>query len=109
MGEAVTDVAIKLKIRKSIQGGQTDLAIAESLVVVVSSLLAYWSQRRPGSDESRASFFILAWFDSQGVRLALVHLLEPGGAAGYVVLAVLMFLDKWTGPLGILALDVALR
>mmetsp|Transcript_80855 Transcript_80855/g.262168 ORF Transcript_80855/g.262168 Transcript_80855/m.262168 type:complete len:421 (-) Transcript_80855:330-1592(-) len=108
LGESITDMATTLAIRRSLTGGRQDLALANQVAVFLSMSLAYWSETRPGGGAAnRGGIFILAWASCQLFRGSAVHLLEAG-TIGVPVLMAFVFLDKYTGPLGSGALDVAL-
>ncbi|CAE8608543.1 unnamed protein product [Polarella glacialis] len=109
IGEALTDMAITLSIRRSLQAGQQDLALTNQLVICLSMTLAYISETMTGANSSskKGTAFILAWAACQCVRvLALRHL--DSESFGTLVLAGMVFVDKYTGPLGAAALDMAL-
>merc|ERR1711865_961853 len=101
-------MATTLAVRKSLQTGRQDLALTNHLMVLVSNLLAYWSEIRPSADGRRkAVVFILAWATCQGFRIIALKHLESGSFGG-LVLAAMVFMDKYTGPLGGAALETAL-
>jgi len=108
LGESITDMATSLAVRASLQEGRQDLALANQVAVFVSMVMAYWSETRPGGGAGqRAGLFILVWAGCQAFRCCAVHLLA-GGRAGVPLLMAFVFMDKYTGPLGAAALDVAL-
>merc|ERR1712050_582897 len=48
IGEALTDMAVTLALRKHLRDGRGDLGIANQMAVIISMLLAYWTETRPG-------------------------------------------------------------
>lgn len=108
IGEALTDMATTLAIRKVLKAGNTDLALTNQLMVLASMVLAYWSETKPSaSGHKKAIFFISIWAGCQVFRVSALQHLEEGNI-GKVLLGGMVFLDKYTGPLGSAALDVAL-
>mmetsp|Transcript_164571 Transcript_164571/g.316053 ORF Transcript_164571/g.316053 Transcript_164571/m.316053 type:complete len:214 (+) Transcript_164571:106-747(+) len=108
IGEALTDMATTLAIRKSLKGGKHDLALTNQLMVLSSMLLAYWSETKPSASSSRKSmFFISLWALCQVFRVLALKYVEEG-SIGKVLLGGMVFMDKYSGPLGSAALDMAL-
>lgn len=108
IGEALTDMATTLAIRKSLQGGNNDLALTNQLMVLSSMLLAYWCETKPSASSSRKSmFFISLWALCQVFRVLALKYVEEG-SVGKVLLGGMVFMDKYSGPLGSAALDMAL-
>jgi len=110
LGEAVTDMAFSLAIRESLIGGRRDLALANQLAIFVSMSLAYISETRPGGGALQwGRPFILAWAACQILRSFALHLVRATGTGVPVLLVgVCALFDKYTGPLGSAALDIAL-
>ncbi|CAJ1390311.1 unnamed protein product, partial [Effrenium voratum] len=105
-GEAMMDMAVNLAVRRRLQQGSRDLALMNQFSIFCSMSLAYLSEtQRFGAHSSEK--FIGAWLGCQLLRGFSLHLLEAG-QLGVALLAVFAFLDKYTGPLGAAALDVAL-
>jgi len=108
IGEAFTDMAINLAIRSSLKAGKQDLALTNQLMVFASMILAYWSETRPSaSNTKRAIWFLMGWALCQAVRIMALQELESG-SVGNLLLAAMVFMDKYTGPLGAAALETAL-
>eukprot|EP00929_Paragymnodinium_shiwhaense_P087062 TRINITY_DN47374_c0_g1_i1.p1 TRINITY_DN47374_c0_g1~~TRINITY_DN47374_c0_g1_i1.p1 ORF type:complete len:411 (-),score=33.52 TRINITY_DN47374_c0_g1_i1:23-1255(-) len=108
IGEALIDMATTLAIRRSLLAGEKDMALTNQAAVFASMLLAYVLETRPGGGaEEYGQAFILIWSLCQFFRGAALHLLEVGGAS-VLLLAAFVFVDKFTGPLGLAALDTAL-
>eukprot|EP00929_Paragymnodinium_shiwhaense_P099124 TRINITY_DN60681_c0_g1_i1.p1 TRINITY_DN60681_c0_g1~~TRINITY_DN60681_c0_g1_i1.p1 ORF type:complete len:456 (+),score=54.56 TRINITY_DN60681_c0_g1_i1:94-1461(+) len=108
IGEALTDMAVTLALRKHLREGRGDLAIANQTAVIVSMLLAYWTETRPGGGgANKAASFILVWSGCQVFRSCSMEYLQTGGIH-VVAFFVLVFIGRYIGPLGKAAQDSAL-
>ena len=107
--EAINDVAVGLRVRTSLSQGSTELALTNNGSVLLSQLLALLSDQglARGSERVRSLAFLGVWSTCQLLRGLLMARLDSGGASAQGLLAVFVFLDKYTGPLGQAALDTA--
>mmetsp|Transcript_29079 Transcript_29079/g.83346 ORF Transcript_29079/g.83346 Transcript_29079/m.83346 type:complete len:439 (-) Transcript_29079:37-1353(-) len=107
-GEALMDVATTLAIRESLKKGNQELALTNQCTILISMSMAYFSETRSGAGAPYwGNLFISAWAGCQAFRGTALHLLQTG-SLGVPLLVVFAFLDKYTGPLGMAALDTAL-
>ena len=108
VGEAMTDMAVTLALRKHLRAGRGDLAIANQAAVILSMLLAYYTETRPGGGGGNFTvFFMLLWGACQVFRSLCQGYLESGGIGVFVFFG-LVFVGRYVGPLGKAAQDSAL-
>jgi len=108
VGEALTDMAVTLALRNHLREGRGDLAIANQSAVIISMLLAYWTETRPGGGgANQAGTFIVVWSVCQVFRSCCMDILRSGGISA-ITFFVLVFIGRYIGPLGKAAQDTAL-
>ena len=92
LGEALTDSATTLAVRKQLKSGKSDLALTNHLTVLLSMSLAYWTQSKSETSPSKQMICITLWALCQVFRLmALPHLENYG--TGLMALGAMVFLD----------------
>eukprot|EP00966_Prymnesium_polylepis_P034120 793345-Prymnesium_polylepis.1 len=98
-------MTINHRVRASLSTGQSKLALTNSIAIVASQLIALgcevWMMR--GGD-SRYLVFAAIWGGFQVVRAGALHYLSANDG---LLLGALIFIDKYTGPFGLFALDTA--
>ena len=105
LGEALTDSATTLALRSHLRDGKKDVALANSMMVFLSMSLALFTQRKSEKSKEKQRLCILLWAFSQVFRLLALPFLHDGAL---IPLAAMVFVDKYTGPLGAASLDSAL-
>lgn len=105
--EAVADMAIGMRVRKSLSQGRTQLALANNGSVLASQFLALLSETQlgQGSERARNLSFLSLWCSCQLMRAFGISYLD--GTDAPVLLSCMVFFDKYSGPLGQAALDTA--
>ena len=105
--ESINDMLVNHRVRAALSSGHQSLALTQNVAFVAAQLLALSGELfvlRP-SDESRNRVYGFAWASFQVVRvLAMGSLLTPDAT---ITLGALIFVDKYTGPLGTFAVDSA--
>ena len=110
-GEGLLDSAVGLTVRRSLASGKSGLAIANQMAVLLSMLLALLSETKlvRGNASERGLVFIGLWLIVNLIRAVGFSLgLISDDSKGQVIVALFVFFDKFTGPLGNAALEVAL-
>ncbi len=108
VGESLIDMAVTLALRNHLRNGRGDLGVANQSAVILSMLLAYWTETRPGGGGgNKAGTFILVWGVCQAFRSLSMDYLQTGGINVLAFFA-LVFVGRYIGPLGKSAQDSAL-
>eukprot|EP00747_Dinoflagellata_sp_TGD_P025662 gnl/TRDRNA2_/TRDRNA2_131405_c0_seq1.p1 gnl/TRDRNA2_/TRDRNA2_131405_c0~~gnl/TRDRNA2_/TRDRNA2_131405_c0_seq1.p1 ORF type:complete len:206 (-),score=18.64 gnl/TRDRNA2_/TRDRNA2_131405_c0_seq1:317-883(-) len=101
-------MAVTLALRTHLRNGRQDLGIANQTAVILSMLLAYWTETRPGGGgANKVGTFILAWSGCQVFRSCCMDYLQTGDIGVFAFFA-LVFIGRYIGPLGKAAQDSAL-
>lgn len=111
IGEALTDSATTLALRSELKAGNSKLALANHVTVLSSMSLAFWTQSKSERSTQKQVLCMFLWAGCQVFRIAALPYLSKQDAVGqsrFVALAAMVFLDKYTGPLGSASLDSAL-
>ncbi|CAL1128977.1 unnamed protein product [Cladocopium goreaui] len=110
IGEALTDSATTLALRSELKAGNSELALANHVTVLSSMSLAFWTQSKSERSTQKQVLCMLLWAGCQVFRIAALPYLgkQDTGQSRFVALAAMVFLDKYTGPLGSASLDSAL-
>lgn len=127
-GEALNDMAVDLSVREALSQGDTTLALAYNGSVLLAMISAYIVETRPFAGTKAAAdsedrghtdptprrgLFILLWAACQVFRTAILPSLKAGASSGPTLgtlglVAFIVLLDKFAGPLGGAAFDTAL-
>lgn len=110
IGEALTDSATTLALRSELKAGNSELALANHVTVLSSMSLAFRTQSKSERSTKKQVLCMLLWAGCQVFRIAALPYLgkQDTGQSRFVALAAMVFLDKYTGPLGSASLDSAL-
>jgi hypothetical protein len=100
--EAINDIAMGLCVRAEQVKGLSELAITNNLSVLLSQLLALASDTSlstwvAANETQRGLGFLAVWGACQLMRAYGMGWVEAGGASGSTLLAVFVFVDKFTG------------
>ena len=109
-GEAMLDSAVGLTVRQSLVRGKSELALANQTAVLVSMLLALFSEvvlLKGTNAASRSATYIALWLGVQLLRSGGFGYLTDDFQGALLVWA-FVFVDKYTGPLGNAAVETSL-
>jgi hypothetical protein len=107
--EAVNDMAIGLKVRNELSKGRSKLALSNNLSILASQMLALASETGFWQDDLdfRSLVFCAMWCACQLCRAFGLEMIHGSSNWSAALVASFVFVDKYTGPLGQAALELA--
>ena len=109
--ESLNDCMLNYRVRSSLSRGSTRLAMSNNLSILSAQTLALivecaaLGRTKPKNDHKRYILFHIIWSLSQVLRAVCLYIFK--GQEAPIILSCIVFLDKYTGPLGEAALDAA--
>ena len=102
-------MAIGLKVRNELAQGHAKLAITNNLSILASQVLALVSETgfSQGDLALRSKVFCSMWCCCQLCRVFCLDFISGSSNWSAMLVAGMVFFDKYTGPLGQSALDIA--